>query len=77
MDAKSGLLDDDIKPEDAIWFNEDLTKTRSELLFRARKAKKQGQIEGVWTSDGTVLVKNKKGLVVPLKNVAHLDTVNN
>ena len=41
-----------------IFINEDLTKTRVNLLYQARKAKKEKRIKDCWTFDGTVLIKD-------------------
>jgi hypothetical protein len=38
------------------------------LLYLARAEKKKRNLEGVWTSDGTILAKNKKGVVVALQS---------
>ncbi|XP_060570971.1 uncharacterized protein LOC132729266 [Ruditapes philippinarum] len=38
--------------------NEDLTKTRSELLYEARQLVKNKVILGAWTTDGTIIVKS-------------------
>jgi hypothetical protein len=72
MEVKDRLLDEDADPKKAIWFNEDLTKLRSELLYLARAEKKKRNLEGVWTSDGTILAKNKKGVVVALQSKGDL-----
>ena len=43
-----------------IGLNEDLTKVRSKLLYEARKCVKANKLLGAWSSDGRILVKNKK-----------------
>lgn len=40
-----------------VFLNEDLTRSRSDLLYQARLLAKDKRVEGAWTSDGTVLVK--------------------
>lgn len=40
-----------------VFVNEDLTRSRSELLFQARKLYKAELIQGCWSTDGTVLIK--------------------
>ena len=42
------------------YINEDLTKKRSSLLYAARQLAKQHVILSTWSSDGTVLVKNRE-----------------
>lgn len=43
-----------------VYVNEDLTKVRSKLLYEARKCVKANKLLGAWSSDGRILVKNKK-----------------
>ena len=39
-----------------IFINEDLTKNRSLLLYEARRRFKSKQLQGAWSSDGTILI---------------------
>ena len=41
-----------------VYINEDLTRRRSSLLFRARQLVKSHVLLGAWSSDGTILVKD-------------------
>ena len=41
-----------------IYLNDDLTRQRFQLLFQLRQLKKQKRINGVWTHDGTIVVKD-------------------
>ena len=41
-----------------VYINEDLTKSRNELIRKARKMVKLKYIKSVWSSDGTILVRN-------------------
>ena len=43
-----------------VYVNEDLTQIRSKLLFEARRSVKCNRLLGAWSSDGRILVKNKK-----------------
>ena len=43
-----------------IYINDDLTKKRADLAFKARKEKKAGRIAETWVSNGKILVKKKK-----------------
>ena len=58
-----------------IFINEDLTKTRVGLLFRARQAKKARRINDCWTHDGLILVKDKVNKVIPIRNMLELQKV--
>ena len=40
-----------------VFVNEDLTKSRSKLLYEARRRVKSGQLKSAWSSDGTILIK--------------------
>ena len=53
--CRSALKDTGYK---GVFVNENLTKTRSVLLYEARKLFKSDRLMGAWTSDGTVLVKD-------------------
>ena len=46
-----------------VFVNEDLSRHRSEIFFRARKLLKSSRINGVWTSDGVILVKDRHDLI--------------
>ena len=39
-----------------FFINEDLTKLRSNLLYKARGLVKERRLLGAWTSNGTVLI---------------------
>ena len=53
-------------PHARVFINEDLTRVRYTLLFNARKAKREGTIDGCWSADGQVLIKSKAGRVIPI-----------
>ena len=40
-----------------VFINEDLTKTRSKLLYEARRRVKSGQLKSAWSADGTILTR--------------------
>ena len=40
-----------------IYLNEDLTRTRSKLMFEARKAKRNKKLSDCWSTDGRIFVK--------------------
>ena len=58
-----------------IFFNEDLTRKRSGLLYRARQFKKEKRINDCWSYDGRILVKDKDNTVHPISNFANLQNV--
>ena len=43
----------------SIWLNEDLSPKRSQILYSARNAKRQGLLEDCWSYRGVILVKTK------------------
>lgn len=43
-----------------VYINEDLTRTRSNLLFQARQMVKTGKIDSAWSSDGVILLRGIK-----------------
>ena len=46
-----------------IFINEDLTKPRARLLYLARQLKNQKKLQGAWSADGRILVKDNKGVI--------------
>ena len=62
-------------PGEAIFINEDLTKRKAELCFKAR-SKKQAHpdlIQDVWSYDGRILIKDRRGVVRHIKSESDLD----
>lgn len=57
LKSSKGLKDSEQFSMVAI--NEDLTKTRNALAYRARQLKKKGVISQTWTSDGKIFLKDK------------------
>ena len=49
-----------------LFVNEDLTKTRSELLYELRK--KNGLISDCWSFNGNILYKDTQGVVHQVRN---------
>lgn len=47
-----------IKHPYPIYLNEDLSRARMDQFYRARVAKKRAQINGCWTHDGTLVIKD-------------------
>ena len=55
-----------------IFINEDLTKNRSLLLYEGRRRFKSKQLQGAWSSDGTILIKHFDNTVVKITSVSQL-----
>ena len=56
-----------------IYVNEDLTKFRDTLLWKARKLNKAKMIKGCWSYDGRVMIQNNHGRVSVIRNEADLE----
>ena len=54
-----------------VFVNDDLTKTRSHLLYECRKAKKNGKIKEAWSIDGNILIRDNasRHIIGQFKNV--------
>ena len=55
-----------------VWINEDLTKSRAEMLWRARAAKKDRKIVDCWSSDGRIMIKKSGGEIVQIRRVSDI-----
>lgn len=55
-----------------IFLNEDLTKRRAQLFWKARQLKKEKRIHDAWTYDGNILVKDRNNRIVAIKGPQHL-----
>ena len=51
------------KGHPGVFLNEDLTKSRMDLLYKARGKVKGTFLLGAWSSDGVILVKDNEGRV--------------
>ena len=60
-----------------IFINEDLTRTRSHLLYKARCLKRDGKLEDCWSSDGTILIKDNANKIFPISNITQLESIVN
>jgi hypothetical protein len=56
-----------------LFLNEDLTRRRSEPLWKARKMKKDGLIQDTWTANGTLLLKDNRNVVASFKSIKELE----
>ena len=57
---------------EGVFVNEDLTKHRSALLFEARKLSRVDLIQGAWSSDGNILVKDNAAVVHRINKLGDL-----
>lgn len=55
-----------------VYINEDLTKFRNHLLYQARLLLKAEKINGAWSSDGRILIKDTNNKVVNITTVDDL-----
>ncbi|MEW8548099.1 MAG: hypothetical protein AB2693_31740 [Candidatus Thiodiazotropha sp.] len=56
-----------------VFVNEDLTRQRSALLYEARKLFKSSVVKGAWSSDGTILVRDRSDRVHRINALSDLD----
>ena len=55
-----------------IYINEDLTRARATLLYKARKAKREKGIVDCWSFDGRIVIKDVRGKVHTIVNEVEL-----
>ena len=56
-----------------VFLNEDLTKTRDNLLYQARRLLKNRQLNGAWSYDGSILIKDLHNKVIRISSAQDLD----
>jgi len=56
-----------------VYVNDDLTKTRSHLLYECRKAKKNGKIKETLSINVNILIRDNASRVSQIKNIRDLD----
>ena len=71
--AAASAKDDPVQQQ--IFINEDLTKKRASLLWKARCNKRDGKINDCWSSDGLILVKNLQNKIIPIHSEEELNNV--
>ena len=59
--------------EDDLFFNDDLTKLRSNLLYKARKSFKADRLNEAWSYNGNVYVKDAKDENYEVKSESAID----
>ena len=57
-----------------LFLNEDLTKRRARLFWKARQLKKKRNIADAWSFDGNVFIKDNEGKIIHIRDETHLDT---
>ena len=55
-----------------IYINEDLTRARATLLYKARKAKREKGVADCWSFDGRIIIKDVRGKVHTIVNEVEL-----
>ena len=73
---RAGLKQSELK---GVFLNEDLTKLRSKLLYDARMLVKSQPpcLQGAWSTDGRILVKDLRGKVHRVSSHDELDVIKN
>ena len=75
-DDGTSLNASDGEPQEPLFFiNEDLTKTRATLLWRARSLKKQSKIKDCWSADGNILIRNNQGKIQAVRSMVDLNNI--
>ena len=57
---RKSLRETDNEDLNNIFLNEDLTKRRSKILFEARKLRRSNKLKSAFSSDGKIIVRDKK-----------------
>ena len=57
-----------------LYFNEDLTKKRGELLFQARRLRNVDKLNGAWSYDGRVYIRDVLDDIKEVKSEIDIDT---
>ena len=58
---------------DGVFLNEDLTKSKSKLLYQARLKVKSNYLQGAWSMDGRLFIKDYKDKVFRLTSVSDIN----
>ena len=56
-----------------IYLSEDLTKKRANLLYQARQMRRAGRINGCWSIDGKIMIKDLRGNNEQVKSLQELE----
>ena len=63
------------KQESRLYLNDDLTRSRSQLLYECRQAKKKQLISDCWSYDGSIIVKTLTHKISTIKTTADINSV--
>ena len=63
-----------IERQDRLYLNDDLTRSRAQLLYESRQAKKQ-LIADCWSYDGSIIVKTLTNTISTIKTSSDLHSV--
>jgi hypothetical protein len=55
-----------------VFLNENLTKKREDLLYKARVLRRAGKIQGAWSADGNILIHDLQGKIHKVGNESEL-----
>ena len=72
--ARSNLKDHNKDNDSPIYINEDLTKRKADLFYRARQFKNEKLILDIWTWDGLVRVKDNNRKIHVINTIEDLNT---
>lgn len=72
FEAKRNLREANAGRSTNMFWNEDLTKKRTTLLWQARQQKKAGKIKDCWSYDGNILVKDRNSKIMPISSANEL-----
>ena len=56
----------------SVFINEDLTRKRSNLLYKCRALKRQNKIKDCWSFDGRITVKDNNSVIVPVRKLSDI-----
>lgn len=60
---------------EGLYFNEDLTKDRGELLYEARKCRKANKLKGAWSFDGRIYIKDLLNNTHEIKSLIEIEVI--
>ena len=73
MKTRADLRDYRRTNERKVYFTEDLTARRAKLFYQTRKIKLNEFIADCWTYNGNIKIKDKRGKVHSIEDVADLN----
>ena len=64
-----------IERQDRLYLNDDITRSRAQLLYESRQAKKKQLIADCWSYDGSIIVKTLTNTISTIKTSSDLHSV--